>query len=54
MGIVAGLFGIQWSISINVLAGILLLVPVPVFSSLVRQRLVEGQPVAAEESTVVG
>ena len=54
MGILAGLFGIQWSISVNVLAGILLLAPVLVFSSLVRQRLVEEQTVAAEEGIVGG
>ena len=52
MGILAGLFGIQWSISVNVLAGILSLAPVLMFSALVRRRPTEGQPVAAEDSAI--
>ena len=52
MGIVASFFGIQWAISGNVLAGILLLGPVLVFSSLVRPRLRAVPQVVAEDSTI--
>ena len=52
MGLVAGQFGIQWSIWVNIMAGILLLAPVLMFSTLVRLRSPEGQPVAAEDSAI--
>ena len=51
MGLVASLFSIQWSISGNVLAGMLLVGPVLVFSPLVRRQMREPQVAAFEDTT---
>ena len=51
MGLVANLFGIQWSISGNVMAGIVLMGPVLVFSQLVRRSTEEPQGAAVEDTT---
>ena len=49
MGLIASRFSIQWAISGNVLAGMLLVAPVLVFSTLVRPRAGNASP--AEEGS---
>jgi hypothetical protein len=52
--LIASRFSIQWAISGNVLAGMLLVAPVLVFSTLVRPRVGNESPAVAASAQGTG